>query len=50
MYMQFEECGLIRGTEEYEKRMEEKKNESATDQSYRLENNTHNAISMPIIA
>lgn len=50
MYMQFEKCGLIRGTEEYEKRMEEKKNESATDQSYRLNNNTCNAISIPIIA
>ena len=50
MYLSFEEAGLVLGTEEYEKRQEEKKKESATDQSYRLKNNTYNAISMPNLA
>lgn len=31
--MQFEEAGLIRGTEEYEKRMEQKKDDSAAKRS-----------------
>lgn len=39
MYMQFEEAGLIRGTEEYERRMEERIEEPVPDQSYRLSNN-----------
>lgn len=33
MYTQFEEAGLIRGTEEYEKRMEQKESGSAATQS-----------------
>lgn len=43
MYMQFEEAGLIRETEEYERRMEERieetEKEPVPDQSYRLSNN-----------
>ena len=46
MYMQFEEAGLIRQTEEYEKRMEEKENESATDQSCRPKTTHTYAIPM----
>lgn len=49
MYMQFEEAGLIRRTEEeYDRRMKE--NGSATLQSKQNHNNTCNVISMPIMA
>lgn len=47
MYMQFEEAGLIRGTEEYERRMEEKEKGSAANQSNaEPNNNTYDAIPM----
>ena len=51
MYMQFEESGLIRNTEENERCMEEKKKGSAADQSNaEPNNNTNDAIPMSNLA